>query len=222
MPVQADMISATICPSTQAGTSGCSPCSARSSSIRPARRCCSGVRAGFAALRREVVDAGAGAAASASAADASCPCASSSARSAWIRSTRLVSATWRASASAKVFSTVAISASSSVKRACGAPVAASRRSAACSVRKRVRRWRASSISAGVALRPSATLAQAVSNTLTALSGNCRPVIYRWDKRAAALMASSRMRTPKCRSISGAMPRSMEAASASSGSSTLTT
>ncbi|MNQ13776.1 hypothetical protein D3C85_267020 [compost metagenome] len=216
IPVQAEMISATICPSTQAGTSGCSPCSARSSSIRPARRCCSGVKAGFAALRRDA------AGVSASATDASCPCASSSARSAWIRSTRPVSATWRASASAKVFSTVAISASSSVKRACGAPVAASRPSAACSVRKRVRRWRASSISAGVALRPSATLAQAVSNTLTALSGNCRPVIYRWDKRAAALMASSRMRTPKCRSISGAMPRSMEAASASSGSSTLTT
>ncbi|KAG1245038.1 hypothetical protein G6F65_021461 [Rhizopus arrhizus] len=67
MPVHADTISATIWASTQAGTSGCSPCNARSSSINPANRCCSGVSAGATALRRDEDGA------AASATGASCP-----------------------------------------------------------------------------------------------------------------------------------------------------
>ena len=107
---------------------------------------------------------------------ASCGAASSSARKACIRATRSISAAWRDSASAKVCVTAAISSRNSSRRACDAPVAASRCNAACSAPRRVRRCRASSIKAGVALRPSATRAHAVSSTLTALSGSWRPVM----------------------------------------------
>ena len=75
---------------------------------------------------------------------------------------------------------------------------------------------------GVAFCPRARRAQAVSSTLTALSGNCRPARNRCDSRTAAETPSSRMRTLWCFSSEAAMPRSMVMHWFSSGSSTFTT
>ncbi|MNU53306.1 hypothetical protein D3C71_423380 [compost metagenome] len=175
-PVQAETISATTWPSTCSGTIGVVPCRARSS----ARRASSSSRAGSAvvvAFLRLVARAGAF---SATAGAASGCCAADSsrcARSARMRSTSAFSSArrcWLAASSA--CSALFFSASSARRASWRPPAAVSRTSAALSASMRSRPRFASSISAGVALWPSATFAQAVSSTLTALSGSCRPLM----------------------------------------------
>ncbi|MCY1231802.1 hypothetical protein D9M72_442630 [compost metagenome] len=174
-PVQAETISATTWPSTCSGTIGVVPCSARSS----ASRASSSSRAGSAAVAAFLRLAARAGAFSATAGAASGCAADSSrcARSARMRSTSAFSSArrcWLAASSA--CSALFFSASSARRASWRPPAAVSRTSAALSASMRSRPRFASSISAGVALWPSATFAQAVSSTLTALSGSCRPLM----------------------------------------------
>ena len=129
----------------------------------------------------------------------------------------------RTSSSARRDSTPAFSWASSARRSrLSRPVIASRSRMPISVPIwAIRRWQ-SSTAGGVATWPRATRAQVVSRTLTALSGSCRPEMYRCESRTAASTASSRTRTLWCCSSVLTSPRIMAIACASPGSSTLTT
>ncbi len=171
MPVQAEITSPTICASTHTRISGVSPCKCVQLGSLQARASCSRTAVSrlappcgsrlVAGLRRTAPRPAAPASAA--------PAAPESARPGRL------SFSQRSRSSARRASSAAFCSAISARRsAWSAPSAASRsRIRVCTARSSIRRV-ASSMAGGVAFCPSASRAQAVSSTLTALSGSWRP------------------------------------------------
>jgi hypothetical protein len=151
IPVQLATMPATVWPSTCSGTSGVSPCSVRSWSTSACMACAALLPTPSPASRRARI--------AWISADSACS------RSHWSRS-----AAWRCSSPSRS------PRSAASMSAWSAPPLSSRTRAAMRASSRSRPRIASSSAAGVAFWPSATLAQAVSSTLIALSGSWRPLI----------------------------------------------